>query len=91
MSLLSKLFGSSKSADVASKTVDHKGFKVTPTPIHEDSRYRLSARIDKEVGGEARSHTLIRADVFNSQDEADEASVNKAKQMIDEQGDRLFD
>ena len=87
--LLSKLFGGSKSADVASKSVDYNGFTVTPTPIREGDKFRLSARIDKEVAGEARSHTLIRADVLNSQEEADEASVNKAKQMIDQMGERF--
>ncbi|MEM9582640.1 MAG: HlyU family transcriptional regulator [Pseudomonadota bacterium] len=90
MSLLSKLFGGSKSAEPDEKIETYKDFKITPTPIREGSKFRLSARIDKDLNGEARSHTLIRADLFGGQDEAAEASVLKARQMIDEQGERLF-
>lgn len=90
MSLLSKLFGGAKPTETAAISVEHQGFAITPIPIREGSRYRISARIDKVVAGEARSHTLIRADVTDSYDDAAEASVRKAKQMIDEQGERLF-
>ena len=33
---------------------------------------------------------MIRADIFTSADEAAEASIRKAKQMIGEQGERIF-
>ncbi|MEO1788549.1 MAG: HlyU family transcriptional regulator [Pseudomonadota bacterium] len=50
----------------------------------------MQARIEREVGGEVQSHTVIRADVFESRDAAVEAAIVKSKQVIDEQGDRLF-
>ena len=85
MSLFSKLFGGgSPKAEV--KPEIYEGFSITPTPIPEGSRYRLSARIDK---GE-QTHTLIRADVLEDIETANSVSIAKAKQMIDEQGDRLF-
>lgn len=90
MSLLSKLFGSrSKPApdSPAETPEDYKGFTITPTPIKESAGYRLSARIEKD----GRSHSLIRADTVAGQDEAAAASLAKAKRMIDEQGERLFD
>lgn len=90
MSLLSRLFGGSGSAKSEPEGETYEGFLVTPTPIREGSKFRLSARIEKEVEGEMLSHTLIRADVIDSQDEAAAASLRKAKQMIDEQGERLF-
>ncbi len=37
-----------------------------------------------------RSHKLVRADTFGDRQAAMDASVAKAKQMIDEQGERLF-
>ncbi len=42
------------------------------------------------VDGESRTHELIRADTMGSLDDATAISVAKARQMIDEQGDRLF-
>ncbi len=93
MSFLSKLFGGGggSSSEPEVDPVDHKGFKITPQPMKEGSSYRISARIEKEIDGTLREHVLIRADVINDPDEAKDASVNKAKQMIDQMGDMLFD
>jgi hypothetical protein len=89
MSLLSRLFGGG-APKPPPEPEDHKGFAITPCPIREGSRFRISARIEKTVGGTPRSHTLIRADVYESEGDAIAASAAKARQMIDEQGDRLF-
>ena len=71
-------------------TVEHAGFRITPTPLREGATWRIGARIEKEVGGETRTHELIRADRANSREEADDASVAKAKLAIDQLGDGLF-
>ena len=89
MSLLKKLFGGGASAPGA-KPETYEGCTITPEPQKESGGYRLQATIQKELGGVMKSHTLIRADTFQSPDEAAEASIRKGKQMIDEQGDRLF-
>lgn len=91
MSLLSRLFGGGGGGGASGpEPEDYKGFRITPEPQKEGAGYRIAARIEKEVGGEMKSHSLIRADVISAKDEAETASVNKAKQMIDEQGERLF-
>ena len=59
-------------------------------PIKESGGFRLGARIEQEVGGETRVHQLIRADVFQSEDEAVKSSISKAKQMIDQKAERAF-
>lgn len=84
MSLLSKLFGGGGGPEPERET--YEGFTITPNPAREGSRFRIGATIEK---GE-KVHHLIRADMLESLDEANEASVRKAKQMIDEQGERLF-
>ena len=56
----------------------------------ESDGYRLSARIEKDIDGETRVHTLIRADTIASKDDALAATVAKARQVIDEQDDGLF-
>ena len=43
-----------------------------------------------EIGGELKTHHLIRADVARGYDEACALSVMKAKQMIDQMGDGIF-
>ncbi len=89
MSILSKLFGN-KGATEALKGEDYKGFVIFAEPIREGKTYRLAARIEQGEGDNLKSHQLIRADTFQNDDQAREASRLKAIQMIDEQGDRLF-
>ncbi len=93
MSILSRLFGS-KGSGSAAKEVEpeiHEGFRVFAEPAKTASGWRLTARIEKEIGGTLKTHQLIRADTFDSHDAAIEAAGAKARQVIDEQGDRLFD
>ena len=85
MALFSKLFGGGK-APAPAPSENYKDFTITPVPEKEANGWRLAARIEKD----GQVHDLIRADVIQSKDEANEASVAKAKQMIDEQGERLF-
>lgn len=86
MSLFSKLFGGGKAA-APEASEDYQGFTITPTPQKESGGWRLAARVEKD----GRVHDLIRADVIQSKEQADAAAIAKAKQMIDQQGDRLFD
>ena len=85
MAWLSKLFGGSDaSPSVPPET--YKDFAITPQPQKDASGWRIAALIEKD----GQTHHLIRADVLNDQEAAITASVNKAKQVIDEQGERLF-
>lgn len=90
MSLLSRLFGGGASATPEAKPKIYNGFAIYPEPIREGTRFRISARIEKEVNGEQKTHKLIRADTLEDMDSAVEASIRKAEQVIDEQGERLF-
>ncbi len=91
MSLLKKLFGGGSSGGgqpVAE--LEYDGFQIATMPINENGQYRVCAMIRKELGGEMREHRLIRADICGTVEEASEISIRKAKQMIDERGERLF-
>lgn len=91
MSLLSKLFGSrAKPAPTGYPPEVYKDFIITPTPMPDGPRFRLSARIEKDIDGLRKSHLLVRADTIDDETTAVASSVAKAKRMIDEQGDRLF-
>ena len=73
------------------EATDHAGFRIIPAPEKEPGGYRIGARIEKEVNGSTRTHQMIRADTYGDRETAIEASVQKAIQMIDQMGDRLFD
>ena len=88
MSLLSRLFGSG--AKPAKEPELYKDFRIFPEPQTTSGGFRIAARIEKEVGGETKIHQLLRADTVQSAEEAAAFSIRKAKQVIDEQGERIF-
>lgn len=90
MSFLKKLFGGGGGGANEPPVEEYNGYKITLTPISEGDTYRVCALIEKEIGGEMRTHKLVRADTLGGLDAAREASFRKAKQVIDEQGDSMF-
>ena len=92
-SILSRLFGSGSGGGEAKTAdpVEHKGFTIIAAPRSDGGQWITAGTISKDVGGELRSHDFIRADRHTDRDSAVEYSTRKAKQIIDEQGDRLFD
>ena len=90
MSILKRLFGSGSGATPEAKGVEHAGFMIFAEPIKESGGYRVAARIEKDVGGELRSHQMIRADVVASHEEAVSTTLLKAKSLIDQQGESIF-
>ncbi|MGI3183670.1 HlyU family transcriptional regulator [Nioella aestuarii] len=89
MSLFKKLFGGSGTPK-GPEPVVYNGYTILPEPVKEPDGYRIAARIEKEIAGELKTHHLIRADVLHGPDQAAEASIEKAKSMIDQMGDRIF-
>jgi hypothetical protein len=90
MSLFNKLFGGGAGKASAAEPIEYKGFLIFPDPVPEDGQFRLAARIEKEINGEVKVHHLIRADVIRDRDQAIDAALRKARQMIDMQGERIF-
>ena len=95
MSFLKKLFGLGGGASepeqaVSSRVEDHKGFSIRATPFKEVGQWQLCGLISKEVNGETKEHRFIRADRFASQEDAENMTFMKARQIIDQQGDRIF-
>lgn len=86
--LLSRLFGFTPPPPP--EPILHKSCRITPTPIKDGAVFRISARIEKDINGVTKTHTLIRADTSPTLDEATEASINKARLAIDQLGDTLF-
>ncbi|MGB3408400.1 MAG: HlyU family transcriptional regulator [Jannaschia sp.] len=87
MSLFSKLFGGGSAPETAPTPPEtYNGFTIRPDPMKAGGEWRISALIDKD----GQTHHLIRADTIRDRDECAAISLAKAKQMIDQQGDRIF-
>jgi hypothetical protein len=94
MSFLKRLFGGGRSAmssepEIAAEQ-EYSGYRLIAAPQKEERQFRLAGRIERDREGQTQVHQLIRADLFTSVDDANEAFFRKARQVIDEQGDRIF-
>lgn len=90
---LGRLFGgrggSSGGAVVTTET--YNDFQIHATPVNEANGWRVTGVITKTIDGVEKSHQFVRADTCADLDTAASMTVRKAKQLIDERGDRLFD
>ena len=74
----------------AADPVQHNGFAIFPEPVAEGGQFRIAARIEKEIAGEVRVHRMIRADMLADRDAAVEATLAKAKALVEQQGESIF-
>jgi hypothetical protein len=93
--LVRKLFGGSGEAGAGtepdrSAAVEYKGYRIIPAPRPHGGQFLTAALIEKDDPGGVRSHELVRADTHASADDARNFAIQKARQVIDEQGDRIF-
>ena len=93
MSFFKRLFGISatpKEGGAPVSTIEYEGFEISATPQADSGQFRLYGTISKVIDGETKTHTLIRADLLPDADQCSQVTVRKAKQVIDEQGNKLF-
>ena len=94
MSFLKKLFGGGAEKAPAEPVVDaqeeFEGFMIKATPMKEGGEFQIRGTVEKEVGGETKVHTFIRADKFASKDDCVATTLAKGRQIIKEQGRTLF-
>ena len=92
--LWTRLFGSAGGGSgqtPEADPVEHQGYTIRPAPFPAEGQYQVAGTIEKHVDGDLKSHSFIRADRMASQEEAITFSVVKAKQLIDQQGERMFE
>ncbi len=87
--LWGRLFGRDTFA-AAGPAVEYNGYRIRPSPYRREGQYQTCGIIEKEVAGELKEHRFIRAELHPTREAAVEFSIAKAKQIIDEQGDRIF-
>jgi hypothetical protein len=90
MSFLKKLFGSGDNAPAPGKSIEHEGFTIRAAPFKNGAQYQTAGTIEKEVGGALKKHDFIRAESHASYDDAVEFTLMKGRQIVDQQGERIF-
>jgi hypothetical protein len=101
MSFLSRLFGggsdrtSNGAAGAAKEGAalgedTYKGFTIKAIEMRVGSEYQLAGLIEKDVDGTLQSHRFVRADRMSSKDDLVALALAKGRQIVDEQGDRVF-
>jgi hypothetical protein len=99
MSFWSALFGggakgpnkAAKTAAQAADPVEYKGYVIVAAPYKNNGHYQTAGTIAREIGGVRKEHRFIRADAYASYDDAVNFTLNKARQIVDLQGERMFD
>jgi hypothetical protein len=91
MSFWKNLFGGGEAKEAAPPPGEgYKGFIVRATPMPVGSEYQLAGTIEKEIDGELKTYRFVRADRMSSRDDAVALALGKGRQIIDEQGERIF-
>ena len=96
MSFWKKIFGSggddsSVATGAGAPEEVYKGSTIRASLLPAGREFQLSGTIEKDVGGVVKRHDFVRADRFSSREEAQSFTLAKGRQIIDEQGEGLFD
>jgi len=74
----------------AAEAVEYKGFRIRPSPYSAKGGYQTAGIIEKDTEAGTREHRFVRAETHPSKEDATAFAIVKGKQIIDEQGDRIF-
>jgi hypothetical protein len=99
MSFLKKLFGGGgtddgRQGDGPAKVLgseEYKGFTIRAVEMRVGGEFQLCGEIEMEIDGETKSQSFIRADRLTGAEEAARITLAKGRQVIDEQGEAVFD
>jgi hypothetical protein len=91
MSFWSALFGRRSETAKPADSVEYKGFTIRAAPYKNNGHYQTAGTIEREIGGVRKEHRFIRADAYAAYDDAVTFTINKARQIIDLQGEKIFE
>lgn len=95
MSFWTRLFGGGTPSEPGSAKptaeVEHGGFTIRAEPYRaEGGQFQTAGTVVKVIDGEVREHRFVRADRFAGIEDATQFALSKGRQLVDEQGERLF-
>jgi hypothetical protein len=82
--------GSATPAAPTGPAVEYNGYRIRPAPYRSAGQFQTAGVIEKDFPEGTKEHKFIRAETHPSEDDAKQFAVTKAKQIIDQQGDRMF-
>ncbi|GAA0775143.1 transcriptional regulator [Roseibium denhamense] len=71
--------------------VVYDNYRIIAQPQSSSGQWQVSGRIEKDFGETTKTHRFIRADTLPGETDAANEMIRKAKMMIDQQGDTIFD
>ena len=74
----------------AEASVEYNGYTITPAPEKGPGGWRIAGTISRELDGERKVHTFGRADTSPDRAAIVVMTIETAKRIIEEQGDRIF-
>ena len=78
-------------AEIAAEAVEYNGYRIQPTPYASGGQYQTAGTIEKEFADGIKQYRFVRAETHPSSADAATFAIAKGKQIINEQGDRVFD
>lgn len=86
--LAGRLNGGTPAGPAARET--YEGLELLAMPVPEGGVWRVAGRVQRVGGDDGPGHDFVRADTVSSHEEAVRMSLLKARQLVDERGDRLL-
>lgn len=92
---LKRLFGGggaeAEDASARAPDLEYKGVEVRATPVKEpDGQWRLAGTLTKMIEDAPVTRRFLRADLMPSKDQAVASALDKARLIIDQNGDHLW-
>ena len=82
--------GEAGGSEVPAAGAEHKGFRIRTTPYATMGGWQTAGVIEKASDSGVREHRFVRAETHPSREDAAAFTIAKARQIIDEQGERVF-
>ena len=83
--------GDAASAAESASAVEYKGYQIRPAPYSAEGQFQTAGTIEKAFPSGVKSYRFVRAEKHASKDEASQFAITKGRQIVDQQGDRIFD
>lgn len=95
MSFLKKLFGGGAAnaepeGDKVLGEESYNGYLIKAIEMKAGSELQLAGTIEKQVDGALKTYRFVRADRMASRDDLVALALAKGRQIINEQGDAIF-
>ena len=82
--------GESEGSEAPAAEPEYKGFRILATPYAVAGSWQTAGIIKKASDSGVREHRFVRAETHPSRDDAVEFTIAKARQIIDERGEKVF-